>query len=211
MSGFKHDDIVILLKASKTIIQMLQDWEYVVPEAKVRETLDDFITKFSQDGAKLYTISAIKEIKDQLDDQDKSIIVFFPFEDKISCEHYTEYTKKMTEGQIFHCIIVLKGTITKSAMDSVEESWSVINVEIFKQDELQFNIMEHLYVPKHSVLSKTEKKSLLCKYRLRDHQLPKILVSDPVAKYYGVKKGHIVKIIRSSETAGKYVTYRIAI
>ena len=47
--------------------------------------------------------------------------------------------------------------------------------------------------------------------RLRDNQLPKILVSDPVARYLGLKKGNVVKIVRPSETAGRYVTYRIAI
>lgn len=47
--------------------------------------------------------------------------------------------------------------------------------------------------------------------RLRDYQLPKILVSDPVARYLGLKKGNVVKIVRPSETAGRYVTYRIAI
>jgi DNA-directed RNA polymerase I, II, and III subunit RPABC1 len=79
------------------------------------------------------------------------------------------------------------------------------------QEELLVNITHHQLVQKHSVLQDSEKAELLKRYRAKESQLPKIQCEDPVAKYFGVRRGQVMKIIRPSETAGRYVTYRLAV
>jgi DNA-directed RNA polymerase I, II, and III subunit RPABC1 len=84
-------------------------------------------------------------------------------------------------------------------------------IEMFMQEELLVNITYHELVPKHSVLANHEKAELLKRYRAKDSQLPKIQCEDPIARYFGVRRGQVMKIVRPSETAGRYVTYRLAV
>jgi DNA-directed RNA polymerase subunit H (RpoH/RPB5) len=85
-----------------------------------------------------------------------------------------------------------------------------INIQIFDIKELQFNITKHILVPKHEVVSDQEEiKTILQNYCLKSKfQLPHILKTDPVSRYLGLRNGDIVRITRTSPTAGEYIVYR---
>ena len=87
---------------------------------------------------------------------------------------------------------------------------SPATIEIFQENDLIVNITHHELVPKHLKLNR-EEKELLTRYRLKESQLPRIQREDPVARYLGLKRGEIVKIIRRSETSGRYASYRICL
>jgi DNA-directed RNA polymerase I, II, and III subunit RPABC1 len=116
----------------------------------------------------------------------------------------------MNDGAVYRALIVYRQTVTPPASKVIEAMSHKYTLEKFAENELIVNITEHQLVPKHVVLSAEEKTNLLKKYRLKETQLPRIQTSDPVARYFGLKRGQVVKIIRISETAGRYVTYRLA-
>jgi DNA-directed RNA polymerase I, II, and III subunit RPABC1 len=147
-----------------------------------------------------------------------SIYVFFPNDAKVGVKPIRVYKTKMVEDKINKAIVVVKDGVTPFAKNEIvagsrvnTENLVPIFIETFTEAELIIDITEHELVPEHELLTASEKKELLDEFSLKETQLPKMTATDPISRYYGLKKGDVVKIIRPSETAGKYVTYRIVI
>lgn len=74
---------------------------------------------------------------------------------------------------------------------------------------LKIDILQHNLVPEHIILTDEEAEEVLLEKNITEDQLPKILPNDPVVKAINAKEGDILKIIRNSETAGTFISYRI--
>lgn len=61
----------------------------------------------------------------------------------------------------------------------------------------------------HELLSEQEQEEVLRRYRTTRTQLPKILTTDPVVRRLGARPGDVIKITRTSPTAGVTVYYRV--
>jgi DNA-directed RNA polymerase subunit H len=75
----------------------------------------------------------------------------------------------------------------------------------------EFDVRQHKLVPKHEILPKEKAQEVLERYKVAPHQLPFIKDSDPAAKAIGAELGDILRITRSSPTAGKAIVYRYVI
>lgn len=111
-----------------------------------------------------------------------------------------------------------KNTITQEKDTTIVVSFSPVdtlkmkqfpNVQFFAVDELLINITNNKLVPRHEIVK--DPQYILKQLMATPSQLPKILVTDPMAKYIGAKPGDIVRIIRNSKQAGEYVVYRIVV
>jgi DNA-directed RNA polymerase I, II, and III subunit RPABC1 len=73
------------------------------------------------------------------------------------------------------------------------------------------NIVDHILVPKHIVLTTEEGKEVLEAYCAKKKNMPLLLTTDPVARYYNMKHNEIVKIIRPSIMTVETPFYRIVV
>lgn len=104
-------------------------------------------------------------------------------------------------------IVVTNIPVTAVVRDSLDVGARTF--EFFLYTDLLVDITQHELVPDHSVLMEQETINVLKRYNLHPSQLPRMRPDDPIARFYGLSRGHVVKIVRKSETAGRYVTYRI--
>ena len=70
---------------------------------------------------------------------------------------------------------------------------------------------DHIYVPKHEIISKKEAEEVLEKYNCQPTELPLIMANDPAIVGLGVKPGDMIKITRNSATAGESFYYRYVV
>ncbi len=73
------------------------------------------------------------------------------------------------------------------------------------------NVLEHVMVPEHQIMSEEEIMQLLSTYKISTEQLPKIYHDDPAAKVIKAKPGDVLRIIRISQTAGRSESYRLVV
>ena len=137
--------------------------------------------------------------------------IFFSDDAKIGIKQVKMFCQRMQEDNITRAIIVVQQNMTPSARQAIVDMAPKYILEQFLESELLINVTHHELVPEHIVLLPDEKAELLARYKLKESQLMRIQSIDPVARYFGLKRGQVVKIVRPSETAGRYVSYRLVV
>jgi len=190
----------------KTLIAMMIDRGYLITNTIQNQTFEQF--KDDPDAKKRETLTMYLQKKD---DPNEFIFIFFPDEAKVGVKTIKNYCEKMKDQGVQRALIVVQQALTSFARQALMEMAPKYKLEQFTETELLVNITEHQLVPKHNKLTPDERKQLLQRYKLTPAQLPRMQVSDPVARYFGLERGEVVKIVRASETAGRYVTYRLVV
>jgi DNA-directed RNA polymerase subunit H len=109
-------------------------------------------------------------------------------------------------------LVVVKDEVNETLINTLKHIWEKdkIFIVIIPLIRLQFNILEHILVPPHRILSEAEKIAIKTRYNvMEDVQFPDISRFDPVAQAIGIRPGEVCEIIRASKTAISAPYYRI--
>ena len=191
-----------LFKVRKTSLEMVADRGITVP------TLFDI---------------TFEEFKAQYDAKNIDIYIHDEEKDKKVYLHFYNETKSFGKNELKNLmarllqtyedenmIVILLLRDKENSMVTKELQKPIYaNVEIFLQSRMTFNITHHILVPKHILLNTDEENEVLAKYNITKSKLPKLLKTDPVARYYGMKTDQICKILRHSPVSGYSVYYRV--
>jgi DNA-directed RNA polymerase subunit H (RpoH/RPB5) len=111
-------------------------------------------------------------------------------------------------------LIVVKDEVNETLINTLKHIWEQDKIFIIIQSlkRLQFNLLNHVLVPPHRILSIPETIQIRTRYNIMsDAQFPDISRFDPVAQAIGIRPGQVCEIIRPSKTAISAPYYRICI
>ncbi|KAJ5167165.1 DNA-directed RNA polymerase I II and III subunit RPABC1 [Penicillium canariense] len=214
-----------LWRTWRTVYEMLADRGYEVSDDELQVSLDEFKRKYADpmgypDRTKMkiqarpteemkikYTALPSKSNPNPQPDCGTVYVDFCPDGSQLGTKQVRAFNHVVDENNFHTGIFITQIPLSPTAVRLLASNPGHIG-ENFQEQDLLVNITRHELVPKHVLLSPEEKARLLERYRLKESQLPRMQVSDPVARYLGLRRGQVVKIIRKSETAGRYASYR---
>jgi DNA-directed RNA polymerase subunit H len=157
-----------------------------------------------------YKVLKKEEIKNavsykiKMKDGKKAILWAVTTDGTVGVAYVTQLKKAMDDAKVEKGIITTIGKYTHTAKTRSKKH----GIELIPKNFPSFKIFDHDFVSKHELLTPEEKEEILQKYKMQPYQLPRINAHDPAIIAVGGKPGDIVRVIRKSQTAGKYVSYR---
>jgi DNA-directed RNA polymerase I, II, and III subunit RPABC1 len=138
------------------------------------------------------------------DGEEEEIVAFMTPVVKLNVGVFKEYISVLHTLEIDRGIIIYTDSITpiaKQLIDGCE-----VTIETFNINELQYNITQHVLVPKHERMCTDDAVMFKKKY---GNKVQSIMKTDPISRFYGYSRGDIIKITRSFKSGPLTIGYRI--
>ena len=169
--------------------------------------------------------------KDVVETENKKTYVKFHLEKTLSVSHINDLIEDLyvlgVGGEIGgtglsananDTVLTEKDTLIIITKQEIKTMNQVLNqlflqgrfIVLLSLDRLQFNILNHQYVPSHTILSDDKVGEMMKTYNVMEKsQLPDISRYDPVALAIGMRPGEVCSIDRPSKSAISSLYYRV--
>lgn len=215
MEPLNDDD---LLKIKRESIKILQDRGYIIPAEEARilnggisadEFKNLYLEMVSKPSHPLYGFLnkkvMFRSFLSNIYSKGKTTcLVFFAEPEqrkdkKISAEQLGDFCRLLIETRVNEAILIsnVQSSTTSSIMcGEATKGPNKIFIQYFTDDELMFNPLDHVFVPKHRILEEDEVNELKEVDKISLSHLPKISKFDPICKRMGADDGNVIEITR---------------
>ena len=204
-------------KSRKTIIDMLELRGFNIDNYVNFSSEEINVMVKSLDKKLSYEIMPLDIVVEHKEIEDKKCVVKYVHSQFRKLSKISIFVKEMIENGIVNENDDLL-FIVNDKINNIETFYALFEqlylsdkvfIQLFDLNKLLINITKHELVPSMRIVSEEEKLAVKEKYNVESmSNFPIILSYDPVAQFYGVKKGDLCEIIRKSETSGEYKAYR---
>ena len=216
MNNVNTQYLTLWYRCRKFVFEMLLDRGYKITDTSINEPCESFVERFLNKPCTEMVMQTTHTVT-----QDP-LLVFFLFMTtkknkskeieyqqnvKISNELSNYVLSTLRGNKVMHAVVVYEGQLSSIAEKTLYQSPE--RIDCFERPRLMFNITKHEFVPIHIRLDSKQKQEVLDSLKVKEACLPVISVRDPVSRWYGYKRGELIKIKRDSETGGSYIYYRL--
>jgi DNA-directed RNA polymerase subunit H (RpoH/RPB5) len=132
---------------------------------------------------------------------DDKMIVIFNSLPKFDSKSMKEVISIMSEYDVNHSLVIYEDDITAATKNSLSQT-NEMRVELFSEEDLQYNITKHRLQPQFERLSVEKGEEFKKEY---GSKFGTLRADKPISRFYDYEKGDVIKITRE----GGYITYRI--
>ena len=163
---------------------------YVPFAKKNRKTLRNVLSQVYQ-----------KEVETESGSKIERLYVFYADPDtkhkQLGVETLGEMITEMDRNKAKNGILITPMNLSSQSKKKIEELLTY-NIHVFLESEMAYDPTEHWLVPAHRPLGVEEQRGFLERNKISIDQIPIILATDMISRYYGFKPGQVIEIKRAN-------------
>jgi len=191
---------LLVWRARKIIVEMLRDRGYTHADMIPADSYKELNSYYNGDPKILYMHGY---------HQDYKIRIQFSSGNKVGIQSIRGMIKNSKNDDCKSLILIHRNNVTNPAKGELKKT--AFPVELFDINELQVNITKHDLSPSYECLTVDQKNILLTKQKWNISDLPRLLRTDPICRYFAYPIGSVVKIRGSSVEGGIDTSFRVVV